>query len=752
MKGERIFVQGIVQGVGFRPFVKRLADSMNISGYVINTSSGVEIFIAVSGGKADDFVERLLKDAPPLSHIVSLKREAASEDDCGFFVIKPSSVGSGITMASPDAAICPECRKEIETAGERRYGYAFTNCTNCGPRYSITEKLPYDRPNTVMKSFKMCPDCEREYNNRSDRRFHAQPIACPVCGPNIYLNYKGEIITEPERALAIAAEEVNSGGIIAVKGLGGYHLICDACNSSAINKLRTLKNRREKPLAVMCKDIAVLKKYIDPGEDYCRLIDSAEAPIVIIKWKNHPLSEFINPLSDKIGIMIAYTPLHVLLLNRLNTDFIVATSGNLRDEPIAKDPDEAEKNLHPFTDVFLHHSRPIKTRLDDSVLAATANGYTILRRARGFAPFPVVIKSDIKAQVFAAGANLKSGMAFYKDGFAFLSQYIGDLDTAGATELYGEVFYGMKELFNISPEIAVSDIHADYRSSDFADKLGLSRIKVQHHAAHFASCLAENSFYGDAVGVVLDGFGIGSDGEAWGGEFFVKKGSSVYRHAGLKKFVQPGMDAAAKHPGRMLISYLLKSNLLERCRAMLKLRLGMEKGEVDLVATICEKQINSILTTSAGRLFEAVGSLLAGKKTNEYEGALAIALESMADDCEKGAYSFGSGCEIDPSDAFYEIISDLEKGVPESVISARFHNGFAACTAEIAMQMASKNGIGTVALSGGVFQNIRLLNSVVNILENAQITVLTHKKVPSNDGGIALGQLYFFLQELNLFD
>lgn len=750
MKGERILVQGIVQGVGFRPFVKRLADSIGVSGYVVNTPSGVEISVAASGEAADGFTERLLNEAPPLSHIVSIKREATETEDGGPFLIKASSGGAGVTMVPPDMAVCPECRKEIETPGERRRGYAFTNCTDCGPRYSIMERLPYDRPNTVMKSFKMCPDCEREYNNQSDRRFHAQPIACPACGPGIYLNYKGEIITEPEKALNMAAEEINSGGIIALKGLGGYHLICDARNSFAVEKLRELKNRKEKPLAVMCRDICSLIKYTDPGERYLRLIDSPEAPIVIMPWKDHPLSPLINPLSDKIGVMVAYTPLHILLFGFLNTDFIVATSGNLRDEPIAKEQDEAERNLGRFTDVFLHHSRPIKTRLDDSVMAATAGGYTILRRSRGFAPFPVIINSDLKAQVFAAGANLKGGMAFYKDGFAFLSQYIGDLDTAEAMELYGEVYSGMKELFGAEPEIAISDIHPGYHSTDFAGKLGISHVRVQHHAAHFASCLAENSFYEDAVGIVMDGFGLGSDGEAWGGEFFVKKGSSVSRRAALRKFVQPGMDAAAKHPGRMLVSYLLGSGLLERCRPMLKLRLGMEKGEVDLVASVCEKMINSILTTSAGRLFEAAGSLLVGKKTNEYEGALAVALESMADNVEMGAYPFGSALELNPAGAFGEMVSDLERGVPEGIVSARFHNGFAARAAEIAMRLASENGTDTVALSGGVFQNIRLLDSVTNILKNFGIRVIAHKKVPANDGGIALGQLYFFLQDLVL--
>ena len=752
MTGFIFHVKGIVQGVGFRPFVKRLADKMKLSGWVINTSTGVEIAIASDIDTANNFAKELMDNLPPLAHVVSIAQEKAEMDFCDSFQIKSSLSNSGVTMVSPDIAICPQCQEEIMSDGLRK-GYHFTNCTNCGPRYSITEKLPYDRPNTVMKNFKMCRECEKEYKDQTDRRFHAQPIACPHCGPQIYLNYKGSIIDNPKLALEKTAQEINRGEIAAIKGLGGYHLVCSATIDKPLEKLRLLKRRKEKPIAVMCRSIDILEKYTSLNEKYKNLINSPQAPIVIFPWENNPLSPLINPLSNKIGVMIAYTPLHFLLFDYLDTDFIAATSGNLRDEPIAKTPQEAETNLEIFTDIFLHHNRHIHSRLDDSVAAATKKGYTIIRRSRGFAPYPVIIKSNKNTQVFASGANLKNAIALYKDENAFLSQYIGDLDSAESFVFYEETFNNMKSLFNVTPQVAVTDIHHGYRSTEFAKTLNIPIFQVQHHSAHFASCLAENTHYDDAVGIVMDGFGIGTDGEGWGGEFFVKKGNIILRQSCLKKFAQPGMDSAAKHPARMLLSYLSESNLFEKALPLLKNRIGMDEKEALLIKTMCEKMINSIYTTAAGRLFEAVGSLVLGKKSNEYEGALAIALESTADEKETSSYKFTfENNIINPCGVFEEIIDDIEKKISPNVISARFHNGFAIIAAQVALHLAQSNNINHVALSGGVFQNITLLNKVTEILENAHLKVLTHTKVPANDGGIALGQLYFYLQNLKLVD
>lgn len=751
-----IKVQGIVQGVGFRPFVKNLADCLGLSGYVVNTSEGVEI---KAGGESEilqTFTEKLKTNAPAVSHIVSLDVLKTDPENFDGFIIKPSKRFVGkVTLVSPDLAICQECATEIENSGERRFQYPFTNCTNCGPRYSITESLPYDRPNTVMKSFDMCGDCSDEYGDKADRRFHAQPIACPTCGPSVRLNYKGQQIYSTREALEKAAAAVDDGEIIAVKGMGGYHLICDAYNDEAVAKLRRIKRRGSKPLAVMVKDVHVLDKYIKSEGVSRELFLSPSSPIVLFDWDNVPLSRLVNPMSKRIGVMRAYTPLHYLLFNFLKTDFIVATSGNLRDEPISLSEEEAESNLKDFTDIFLHHNRPIFNRIDDSVAASINGGYTVLRRARGFAPFPVMIKADIgfeNGELFAAGANLKSGIAFYKDGFAFLSQYIGDLDNVETEDFYGEVYNRMGALFGVKPSIAVKDIHPSYRSSIFADKLNVETLEVQHHLAHFASCLCENAYYGDAIGVIMDGFGLAPDKKsAWGGEFFVKEGKSVYRRGHLRPFIQPGLDASAKHPCRMAFSYIYSSGLFDRYASYLKENLQIDEKEAAVLKSIIDNKINSVYTTSAGRLFEAAGSIVLGCRSNNYEGELAVNFESLADKTVKEYYLFPQKDGIiDQGQVFGNILDDIEKGVSKGVISAKFHNGFARAISELCINMASEKNINTVALSGGVFQNIYLLNAVVENLSVSGLQVLIHKKVPAGDQGIALGQLFTILLKLAL--
>lgn len=756
MKTVFIRVQGIVQGVGFRPFVKNLADSLDIKGYVVNTSAGVEIKASGQEHVIESFPEKICLMAPQVSHIVSITAETVGTEYFDSFLIRPSErFKDKITLVSPDMALCEKCAAEISLKGERRYNYPFANCTNCGPRYSITESLPYDRPNTAMKIFPMCDPCREEYENPLDRRFHAQPIACAQCGPSIFLNYKGERIEGCEKALKLTARAIGAGEIVAVKGLGGYHLICDAYNGDAVAELRRIKRRGSKPFAVMTKNIETLDKYIKTEGALRDVFIGPVSPIVLLDWKSHPLSPLINPVSSRIGVMRAYTPLHFLLFSYLKTDFIVATSGNLRSEPIAVDEAEAETRLKAFTDVFLHHSRPIFSRVDDSVIARAFSGYTALRRSRGLAPFPVMIKVPGNAPdkaIFAAGANLKSGMAFYKNGFAFLSQYIGDLDNVETENFYKETFSKMKSLFGIEPEEAVRDMHPSYRSSVFAESLGIKTEEVQHHAAHFASCLCENSHYGDAVGIIFDGFGLGADKKSgWGGEFFVKKGNVVIREASLKETPQPGMDSAARQPCRMAVSYINSAGLLENYRGYLVKELSMKDKEVDLIKNMADKNINTIITTSAGRLFEAAGSLILKKRSNDYEGELAVNLESVIDPSVSGRYSFVyDNRRMDPSPVFREMLADLEKGAPSSEMAAKFHNGFALAAAEICLKLAKENDTDTAALSGGVFQNVYLLNKVAEILSSSGLKVLTHKKVPSNDQGVALGQLYYRLLNLDL--
>ncbi len=489
---RQITIQGIVQGVGFRPFIKNLADSMQIKGSVINTSMGVIIKANLWDDELDKFIIKIKENAPALSHIASIDIKDIKHIDYNNFSIETSKELGGITLIPPDIAVCDECRSEILDISERRFFYPFTNCTNCGPRYSIIEKLPYDRCNTTMKDFKMCDDCYDEYTNTSDRRYHAQPAACGECGPKVTLNYKGRIIENQEEAFKKTADYIDNGGIVAVKGLGGYHLICSAENDSAVLKLRQLKKRNTKPFAVMAENIQTIKRYAVIPKIVEDTLKSAESPIVIFEWFRRPFSDYVSPDSNKIGIMTAYTPLHIILFQYMKTKFIIATSGNHRDEPIAKNQSEAEKNLSEFTDVFLHHSREIFQRVDDSVCALADYGYILFRRARGYAPYPVALKNDNQEEIFAAGANLKSSLLFYKSGFAFLSQYIGDLDNIETEQMYEEVHNNMKSLFNINPSAAIVDYHSQYRSTVFAENKYKKIYKVQHHTAHFASCLAEN--------------------------------------------------------------------------------------------------------------------------------------------------------------------------------------------------------------------------------------------------------------------
>lgn len=759
MKHLDIKVQGIVQGVGFRPFIKNLADRLGIKGYVINSSEGVEIKCVAEDHILKEFLGKIKTEAPPLSHIVWLDvvEVAASElSTFNDFIIKESERFAGkLTLVAADVATCHECLAEIEDPSSRRFHYPFTNCTNCGPRYSIIENLPYDRPYTVMKEFLMCDDCRSEYTNSQDRRFHAQPIACPKCGPKIWLNYKGKIISDNDEVLKTAAKAIDIGEIIALKGLGGYHLICDAFSDKAINKLRTVKKRASKPLAVMVKSVEILDKYINLEGVAREIFLSQSSPIVLTEWLNPPFSPHVAPLSNKIGVMRAYTPLHFLLFDYLKTDFIIATSGNLRDEPICCDEDEAENILKSFTDIFLHHNRKIHNRVDDSVVAAINKGYTVLRRARGFAPFPVLIKGgdeNQKKEIFASGANLKSSIAFYKNGFAFLSQYIGDLDNVETENFYRQTFNEMSSLFGVDLTEAVKDLHPDYRSSRFADGLHLPVNEVQHHVAHFAACICENAFYGDAIGVVMDGFGLGADKKSgWGGEFFIKKDAKIYRKYHLRPFVQPGLDSAAKHPCRMAVSYIYSAGLLERYESYLSEKLGMDKNEIALIKAASDKLINSIYTTSAGRLFEAVGSIVLGKRSNEYEGELAVNLENIASKNVADFYEFSTAeAWLDPSAVFGFILDDMERGTTAGIISAKFHNGFARAIVDVCKVIRQTDGINTVALSGGVFQNIYLLNRVSETLVAEGFQRLVHTKVPANDQGVALGQLNAVLLNLDL--
>ena len=751
MVTTQIEIQGIVQGVGFRPFIKKLADSRKIKGTVINTSNGVIIKANINQNEVELFIKDIYNKAPSLSHIVDINIHVIPYIEFNEFQIEQSEVTKGITLIPPDMAICNQCAGEVLDISKERFFYPFTNCTNCGPRYTIIEKLPYDRKNTTMKNFNMCDMCHEEYSNVADRRYHAQPIACEKCGPHVYLNDKGVLIENQEEVFKRAGKYIDDGEIIAVKGLGGYHLICSAEQDEAVLKLRELKKRKTKPFAIMAENIKTIKRYAILPKTVEELLKKEESPIVIFDWYERPFSEYVAPNSNKIGIMRAYTPLHLILFQFMKTKFIIATSGNLKDEPIAKTDIEAEENLKTFTNIFLHHNREIYQRVDDSICAATDYGYILYRRARGYAPFPVCIKTNKSEEVFTAGANLKSSLLFYKDNFAFLSQYIGDLDNVETEKMYEEVHDNMQSLFEIYPEVAVVDYHSQYRSTLFAESKYKKIVKVQHHVAHFASCLADNSYYGDAIGVVMDGFGLGIDNKGWGGEIFIKQENIITRFSHIENYIQPGLDSAAKNPVRMVISYLYSCGLLDKIAPLMIENNYTTIQEISLIKMAVDKKLNSIETSAAGRLFESVGSLLFFKRSNEYEGELAVLLENITLDNYMQSYNFiYENNEIKISQALLEMVEDILNNEDKGKISTKFHNGFANVIYNICMDIRNKYGITSVALSGGVMQNIFLSSKIYNMLTSCGFKVLTHKKVPANDAGIALGQLYCYLNNIFL--
>ncbi|MGE4496239.1 MAG: carbamoyltransferase HypF [Deferribacterales bacterium] len=729
-----IRIKGIVQGVGFRPFVYNLAAARGLRGYVLNSTKGVEIGLECSDADVRKFAEDIRRLAPPLSHIASIEITEGAEQGFTGFEIRTSENTDGLTLVSPDVALCPDCRRELFDETDRRYHYPFINCTNCGPRYSIIESIPYDRRMTTMKEFDMCAECTSEYKNPADRRFHAQPDCCSACGPDVH----GFGLTG-ENALLKAAEVVNSGGILALKGLGGYHLICDALNETAVKKLRELKCRGEKPFAVMCADVQTLEKYRPLTDAERNIISSPQAPVLLLDWNNPPFSCLVNPMGNNVGVMTAYTPLHALLMSRLDTDFVIATSGNLRDEPICIDEADAEQRLKHYTDNFLHHNRPIHNRVDDSVVASAEGFPYVLRRARGFAPYPVMLPFETEKPLAGAGAHLKNGICFASGAYAFQSQYIGDLDNPETRDFYTETWGKMKHLLGIEPETVITDLHPDYFSTRYAAETGAEVITLQHHLAHFYAVLGENGHKGDALGLILDGTGLGTDKRIWGGELFVRKDKKMTRAAHLPYILQPAMDTAAKKPAMMLVS-AMKAYGLEKYADFLYSRFPEMHAALRLTEKMVETGLNSIETSSTGRLFEAAGALVSGLAENDFEAHLAIRLEYAAD---KTVTDYYRTEPMSPAGLFEGLFADLVSGVSPAVCSARFHNGFARMLTDACLKYA--DGIKTVALSGGVFQNMLLLKRVTSLLRQNGFTPLIHGRIPANDGCISLGQVCGYL-------
>lgn len=762
---EQIRIRGIVQGVGFRPTVYRLATERGLAGEVLNDAEGVLVRIRGTEQQITDFLDTLKAESPPLSRIDAIERNNYPHTIEDGFLIVTSRRGQIHTAIAPDAATCPACLAEITDPADRRYRYPFTNCTHCGPRLSIVVRIPYDRANTSMSAFSLCPSCALEYADPSDRRFHAQPNACPDCGPSLVLRH-ADGSTATANALQVAAEALRRGKILAIKGLSGFHLACDATNAEAVACLRARKYRYDKPFALMARDIQTIKHYCDVGTVEHALLTSSAAPIVLLAI-NEPdaLPASVAPSQTCYGFMLPYTPLHSLLMDELD-DPIVLTSGNRSDEPQCIGNSEACEKLDRIADAWLLHNRDIVNRLDDSVVRVVAGSPRLLRRARGYAPAPLPLPEGFEGgpPVLAFGGELKNTFCLLRNGEAILSQHMGDLEHASAYATFQETIELYLKLYDHKPSVLAVDLHPEYLSTKLGKQWetnGSHRIiKVQHHHAHIAACLAENNVSPNAppvLGIALDGLGFGSDGTLWGGEFLLADYCGFERLGLFNTVPMPGGTQAIFEPWRMAFAYLRQdldwASISQQYSSLDFFRHASENN-LDTLAKMMDKKINSPLTSSCGRLFDAVSAIMGLRQEISYEGQAAIELENTLDmnasESEIKGYSFSikKSCGNEPAviqtgSLWQALLGDLAEGCPHSVISARFHHGLV----DIIMAMIEhltehydNPWENRVALSGGVFQNVFLSKALEQRLETSGYQVFTHHNVPPNDGGLALGQ------------
>jgi len=738
-----IAIRGVVQGVGFRPFVFLLAEELALSGWVRNDSRGV--FIEVEGPEPalSTFLERLRADKPALAIIDALDARWSEPVGLEGFEIRHSADSGEKTAAVlPDLAMCPACRADIEDPSNRRRGYAFTNCTRCGPRFSILRALPYDRPNTTMAGFALCERCRAEYEDPRDRRFHAQPTACPECGPRLFLwTPAGERLGEGDAALDGAAAALVQGRIVAVKGLGGFHLLVDATNNAAVHTLRERKARWAKPLAVMARDVEAARALCEVPAAAAELLVSPQAPIVLLRQREpRPVAPEVAPDTSQLGLMLPYTPLHHLLLARLPFP-VVATSGNASDEPICTDERDALSRLGRIADLFLAHDRPIERHVDDSVAVVVRGRPQLVRRARGFAPLPIPSPRPLPA-ILAVGAHQKATIALAAGRQVFLSQHLGDLETPAALSVFERVIADFLRLYAVQPVAVAHDLHPDYASTRWAiEHARAPLVPVQHHHAHFAACLGDNGTDGPALGVTWDGTGLGLDGDIWGGEFLVGGIAKATRVATLRPFRLPGGESAVREPrrtGLALLFELFGPAALER--EELAPVSAFSPAERSVIGRMLAQPLNAPRTSSAGRLFDGVASLLSLHPRASYDGQAAAALEHLADPDETAAYPLplrpGTPATLDWGPLIEALLEDLRREVPRPRIAARFHNALAAAIVAVARFANERR----VALTGGCFQNRLLAERTAAALERAGFEVLLHRQAPPNDGGISLGQ------------
>ena len=741
---RQIDVSGIVQGVGFRPFVYQLAGRHRLTGQVVNTTSGVTIHLEGAVAQIEAFLEDLRREPPPLARIVDIDVQKAGFSGAGQFSIEKSQ-GAAIraTLISPDVAVCDDCRREMFDPQDRRFGYPFINCTNCGPRYTIIEDIPYDRPKTAMRHFTMCPACQAEYDDPANSRYHAQPNACAACGPRVALHdHQGRLIAGDD-PIGRTAALLKAGHIVAIKGLGGFHLAVDATNDAAVERLRSRKHREEKPLAVMSPDLATVQDYAVVSSEEAALLGAIQRPIVLLT-KKHPdkLAFSVAPRNQYYGVMLPYTPLHYLLLSHGLTA-VVMTSGNLSDEPIAIDNAEAFARLKGVADYFLVHDREIYLRSDDAIVRRSQDETRFIRRSRGYVPTPIFLREALPP-LLACGAELKNTVCLTRDKHAFLSQHIGDLENLATEAFFRLTIDHLKRILDITPQALVCDQHPDYLSTQWALTQDMPVIQVQHHHAHVVACMAEHKLSGPVMGLAFDGTGLGEDGTVWGGELLVADEAGYRRAAHLETAPMPGSAAAVKEPYRMALAYLALT-YGERLNGLdLPFLSLVDANKANHVLEMVRKRINAPLTSSLGRLFDGVAAILGLRLTAAFEGQAAMELEMMADSQEARRYDLAwhgqkvKQVAVEP--IITGVVEDILRGLPAFIISRKFHNTLTEGFADLCAVIGRETDLDRVVLSGGCFQNRLLLEGLTQALTKRRLEVYTHRLVPANDGGIALGQ------------
>ncbi len=756
----RLAVRGAVQGVGFRPFVYRLAQARQLRGWCCNAPQGVVIEVEGERAQLDDFRLALEREIPPRAAIHGLELSWLDAAGLGpFAIIESDTAGAASAEVAPDIGLCESCRGELLDPANRRYRYPFINCTNCGPRFSIIDALPYDRANTSMRAFTMCPDCHREYHDPADRRFHAEPNACPTCGPQLALwNDAGGTIATGDAALMAAASAIRAGKIVALKGLGGFQLLVDASNDGAVRRLRERKQRDEKPFAVLCADLECAQEHALVSAEEARLLVSPEAPIVLLQARPEPLrfiAPSVAPGCRQLGVMLPYTPLHVLLMREMRRP-IVATSGNRAEEPICTDEAEVVARLDGIADLYLVHDRPIVRHVDDSVVRVVGGRPLMLRRARGYAPLTLPLPADAPV-VVGVGAHLKNTVAVTVGRHVVVSQHIGDLETSRSSDAFHDVLASLQALYRVAPTAVVVDRHPDYLSRRYGVELGLPVTEVQHHYAHLAACMLDNDVTGDVLGAVWDGSGYGTDGTVWGGEFLRATATGFARVACLRPFRLPGGDRAVREPRRSALGLLVARGgdaVMRWRRQQPNVFTGEEWRVLEQAAS---RGLNAPVTSSMGRLFDAVAAIAGLKAVSRHEGQAAMLLEQAVDPSGHDAYPFdlvpadpawalGSwdapGLVIDWAPLVDALLDDVDGGVPVGVMSARLHN---AC-ADMAARVALACGDARLMLTGGCFQSRVLTERTAGLLESIGVRAYWHQRVPPNDGGISAGQVAAWLR------